>query len=217
MRKAREEAAKQELQDRFDLRLCSMEELFISGIRPQLVVTDPPYPEKHLHLYGELARCCAAAKVPLMAAMCGQSYLPEILALMTPHLKYIWTMAYLTPGGQVVQMWDRKINTFWKPVLLFGDNAGWLGEQESGWSGDVIKSAVNDNDKDWHQWGQSTTGMVDLIKRLIGHADPAKLLVCDPFLGGGTTAVACMELGLKCVGCDINPKNVEKTRLRLGF
>jgi DNA methylase len=185
-----------------------MQELFASGIKPNLCVTDPSCPENHLELYGELAKCCADANVPLVAVMCGQSYLPEVFSLMTQHLQYRWTLAYLTPSGQAAQVQDRKVNTSWKPVLLFG-------KATSDWIGDVVKSAVNDDGKEWHQWGQSTTGAVDLIKRLVGDADPGKLLVCDPFLGGGASAIACMELGLKFVGCDIEQKNVENTRLRL--
>ena len=206
MRKAKEQAQQQDPKDRFDIRHCSMQELFASSIKPDLCVTDPSCREKDLHMYGELAKRCVDANVPLVAVMCGQSYLPEVLSLMTPHIHYLWTMAYLTPGGEAAQVEDRKINTLWKPVLLFGKGT-------RDWIGDLVKSAVND--KDWHQWGQSTSGMVDLIKRLIGNADPGELLVCDPFLAAGTTAVACMELGLKFVGCDSEQKNVENTRLRL--
>lgn len=46
----------------------------------------------------------------------------------------------------------------------------------------------------------SESGMRDLIERLTKPGD----LVCDPFLGGGTTAVACLSLGRRFVGCDIN-------------
>ena len=42
--------------------------------------------------------------------------------------------------------------------------------------------------------------MSDLIERL---TKPGQL-VCDPFLGGGTTALAALALGRKFVGCDID-------------
>ncbi|MFH1737664.1 MAG: hypothetical protein ABIH23_01560, partial [bacterium] len=100
-----------------DIRCCSMPELLSSGIKPDAVITDPPYPKEYLGLYGELAQSCS--QIPLVAVMCGQSYFPEVVVAMTKYLKYRWIIAYLTPGGQAVQLWDRKINTFWKPVLLF--------------------------------------------------------------------------------------------------
>ncbi len=170
---------------------------------PDLVLTDPPYPREFIPLYGKLAEACKAANVPVVAVMCGQSYLPEILAAMTPHLTYRWTLAYLTPGGQAVQQWQAKVNTFWKPVLLFGAPGEWIG--------DVTRSAVNDNDKRFHGWGQSETGMGDLVDRL---SHPGQL-VCDPFLGGGTTAVACVRMGRRFTGCDVDAQCVSETERRL--
>ena len=118
-------------------------------------------------MFTELAEACAAASVPLVAVMSGQSYLPEVLRRLCEHLTYRWTLAYLTPGGQAVQLWAGKINTFWKPVLLFGEPTEWLG--------DVVSSKVNDNDKRFHTWGQSESGMADLVERLTKPGQPVKL------------------------------------------
>ena len=40
-------------------------------------------------------------------------------------------------------------------------------------------------------------------------------LVCDPFLGSGTTAVAALESQRRFIGCDVNPKYVEMSKTRL--
>lgn len=186
-----------------DLRVCSCAELFASGIRPDAVITDPPYPREFLPVFTELAEGCKAAGVPLVAVMSGQSYLPEVMHRLCEHLRYRWTLAYLTPGGQAVQQWQAKVNTSWKPVLLFGDAAEWFG--------DVAASKVNDNDKRFHGWGQSESGMTALIERL---TKPGQL-ICDPFLGGGTTAVVALALGRRFIGCDIDAKCVEKARARV--
>jgi site-specific DNA-methyltransferase (adenine-specific) len=77
--------------------------------------------------------------------------------------------------------------------------------------GDVCKSAVNDNDKRFHSWGQSETGMADLVERL---TKPGQL-VCDPFLGGGTTAFVSLSLGRRFTGCDIDVESIDKTRQRI--
>ena len=191
------EMAQTDIGDFCDIRHCSMAELFASGIEPDCIITDPPYPKEYLPLYEELARL--AVNVPLVAVMCGQSYLPEIYAAMSKHLEYRWTLAYLTPGGQAVQQWPRKVNTFWKPILLFGQAVDWIG--------DVAKSNTNDNDKRFHHWGQSESGMVDLVERL---SKPGQL-VCDPFAGGGTTAVVSLQLGRRFVGCDIDKESVLKS------
>jgi site-specific DNA-methyltransferase (adenine-specific) len=185
------------------LRVCSCAELFASGIKPDAVITDPPYPQAFLPVFSELAEGCKAAGVPLVAVMSGQSYLPEVMRRLCEHLRYRWTLAYMTPGGQAVQQWQAKVNTAWKPVLLFGDAVEWFG--------DVAISKPNDNDKRFHGWGQSESGMADLVERLTkpGH------LICDPFLGGGTTAVVSLALGRRFVGCDIDAAHVEQARTRV--
>ena len=192
--------ARNDLEKVCDIRHCSMRDLLTSGIKPDCIITDPPYPQEFLPLYGELAEL--SKDIPLVAVMCGQSYLPDIIEMMCRHLKYRWTIAYLTPGGQAVQQWDAKVNAFWKPVLLFGKALDWIG--------DVAKSDVNDNDKRFHGWGQSESGMADIVERL---TKPGQL-VCDPFCGAGTTAVACFRLGRRFVGCDIDESCVEKSKQR---
>jgi len=184
-----------------DLHVCSCSDLFAAGVRPDAVITDPPYPKEFLSVFLELAEACKS--VPLVAVMAGQSYLPDVMQCLCKHLSYRWTLAYLTPGGQSVQQWEAKVNTFWKPVLLFGESAEWFG--------DVCKSNTNDNDKRFHDWGQSESGMADLVERL---TKPGQL-VCDPFLGGGTTAVVSLALGRRFVGCDVDALAVAKSKKRL--
>lgn len=182
-----------------------MQELLPALSDVDAIITDPPYPEEFLPLYGELARLAKQCLKPdgVLAVMCGQSFLPQIIADMSQHIEYRWTMAYLTPGGQAVQLWDRKVNTFWKPVLLFGSPGTWIG--------DVLKSKVNDNDKRFHNWGQSESGMADFVERLSKPGD----LVCDPFMGGGTTGVVSIALSRRFVGCDIDPAHVANARTRM--
>jgi site-specific DNA-methyltransferase (adenine-specific) len=196
-------AKRKSIENVCDLRVCSCRDLFSSGIRPDAVITDPPYPQEFLHVFSELAEGCKAAGVPLVAVMSGQSYLPEVMHRLCAHLRYRWTLAYLTPGGQAVQQWQAKVNTAWKPVLLFGDSTEWFG--------DVALSKPNDNDKRFHGWGQSESGMADLVERL---TKPGQL-VCDPFLGGGTTAVVSLARGRRFVGCDIDAAHVQQAKARV--
>lgn len=66
--------------------------------------------------------------------------------------------------------------------------------------------------KHHHHWGQSEAGFASLVERL---TSPSQLVV-DPFLGGGTTAVVCRDLGRRFIGCDIDAAAVQTTRKRLG-
>ena len=197
------EKRRQDIEAVCDIRVCSCAELFASGIRPDAVVTDPPYPREFLPVFTELAESCKRAEVPVVAVMSGQSYVPEVISRLCEHLEYRWTMAYMTPGGQAVQQWEAKVNTSWKPVFIFGESASWFG--------DVAVSKPNNNDKRFHGWGQSESGMLDLIGRITKPGD----LVCDPFVGGGTTAVAALASGREFVGCDIDPEHVANARARV--
>ncbi len=176
------------------------------------IVTDPPYPRACLAVYGDLARTAARVLRPggSCLVMAGQSYLPEIIAAMTPHLRYHWTVAYLTPGGQSVQLWERKVNTFWKPVLWFVNDPDAAGYPDE-WVGDVARSDANDNDKRFHHWGQSESGMADLVRRFTRAGET----VFDPFLGGGTTGVAALGLNRLFIGSDSDGTAVQQARGRL--
>jgi site-specific DNA-methyltransferase (adenine-specific) len=173
-----------------------------------IIITDPPYPREYLPVYEKLARLGARVLKPggSMLVMVGQSYLFDIGALMTPHLRYHWTVGYMTPGGQAAQLWQRRVNSFWKPVLWFVN-----GEYEGDWVGDVAKSDVNDNDKRFHKWGQSESGIADLVNKF---TYPGQLIL-DPFVGGGTTGVVAVNMQRRFIGIDIDPEAIENTRQRL--
>lgn len=171
-----------------------------------VIFTDPPYAVEHMHLYGRLAEWApqVLAADGVLAVMTGQTYLPGVFAELDGYLPYRWTMAYLTPGGQAVQIFPRQVNAFWKPVLLYGAARDWIG--------DVARSNVNDNDKADHEWGQSVSGVLDALGRLVRPGD----VVVDPMCGAGTTGVAARALRCSFVGADIDEGHASTARERLG-
>jgi 16S rRNA G966 N2-methylase RsmD len=188
---------------------CSLVDAEIESDSIDWIVTDPPYPKEFISLYADLAKMAQRWLRPggSLLAMSGQTYMPEVLtALMSTGLLYQWTLAYLTPGGQAAQIFPKKVNTFWKPVF-------WLvkGQYQGSWIGDVVKSKVNDNDKRFHDWGQSESGFADLIERFAKVGDT----ICDPFMGGGTTGVVSLARGMSFVGVekDTDTFNLAKARL----
>ena len=194
--------------DRFSLFVSDIQALQVEPGSIDAIVTDPPYPQEYLPLYADLADLAMSALKPAgsLFVMCGQSYLPEIMQILCERMTYNWTLAYLTPGGQSPQIWHRKVNSFWKPVI-------WMVKQPySGkWLGDVSRSDTNDNDKRFHHWGQSISGMVDLIERCTAVGD----VVLDPFCGGGATGVAALLSNRFFVGADVSAEAVDTTRARL--
>lgn len=184
-------------EDVCDIRNCGFDEL-LSNCKADIIITDPPYPKEFVPLYGKFAKAAKESGIPIVAVMCGQSYFPTILADMCKHLEYRWLLCYLTPGG-TLQQWGAQAMCGWKPVVLFG------GEK---WVYDVFKSEKDD--KRFHHWGQSLSGLSDLVDRL---SEPG-YTVCDPFCGGGSTAVASLLLGRKFIGCDIDKSAVEASTER---
>jgi hypothetical protein len=141
--------------------------------------------------------------------MVGQANLPRYLERLERHLVYRWAGAYLT-DGPARRVHDAKVGTKWKPLLLLD-----RGRQAREFlTVDVFESTRAETaiaDRQLDGWSQSETGMADIV----AHLTRAGELVVDPFLGAGTTAVACRELGRRFVGCDRDPDAVAIARRRI--
>jgi len=171
------------------------------------IITDPPYKKEYLGLYEILAiRSIEWLKDDgLLIVMCGQSYFSEIIMLMTKHLQYYWIGCYLTPG-QPTPLRQKQINASWKPLLIFSKiDAEYKGKT----FGDVFKS--DQNEKDFHEWGQSISGMTSIVSQIC----KPEQTIFDPFCGSGTTGIAAIKCGCYFHGIDIDPDNVRLTKKRL--
>jgi DNA modification methylase len=110
------------------------------------------------------------------------------------------------PGTRATLVWDKgpasgmgDLRFPWKLSyeLIYVSGKGWAGSRDEG----VIKGhwivtrasmgRVHPNEKP-----------VSLMEYLIDK-HPAKI-VCDPFMGSGTTGVACVNLGREFVGCEVD-------------
>jgi 16S rRNA G966 N2-methylase RsmD len=186
---------------------CGDIESFQTDQRFDFIITDPPYHKEHVQLYGKLSYRAAELLVPggMVIAMCGNLYLNQIYAIMSEQLEYYWTCAYLMPG-QPTPLRQRNINSSWKPLLCFTRK----GEKYTGKGiGDVFKS--DGNDKNLHEWGQSESGMYDIISKICLPGQS----IFDPFCGAGTTGIAALKHGCLFTGIDIDPETVKLAKGRL--
>ncbi|WP_169780172.1 DNA-methyltransferase [Campylobacter curvus] len=65
------------------------------------------------------------------------------------------------------------------------------------------------------KYGHPTEKPLELIKKYVLIGSQENELVFDPFMGSGTTAVACKELNRNFIGCEIEAKYCEIANKRL--
>lgn len=189
-----------------DIRLLNAEDIPSESV--DVIITDPPYPAEYIDLFDTLGELAERVLKPggSLIAMTGQLYLPRYLELLGKHLDYHWTLAYTTPGGQAVQVWNKEVNTFWKPLLWFTKE-----NRDGRWVSDVINTPVNANDKDHHHWGQGVEGMRSIVEKFSNPGD----VILDPFLGGGTTGVAAKLLKRTFIGVEIDEEHAKAATARI--
>jgi ParB family chromosome partitioning protein len=176
------------------------------------MITDPPYLSEYIPLYGELAKLAAELLRPhgVLVVMTPHLHLLEVGNRMTPHLRYRWICTYYM-GDTKANVSAAKIATSWKPLLVFTRNDA---ENLRFVCSDYFSAAHNTADgvqKELHHWQQSLDGFTEIVQRFTEPGD----LVVDPFLGSGTTALACLQLGRRFVGCDIDAGAVAIARRRV--
>jgi len=161
-----------------------------------LIFTDPPYDREASKMLPELARFAAAKLAEGGSLICyvGQTQLPAALDALRLHLRYWWTIACVHAGRSTV-MREYGINAGWKAVLWFVKGTR---DDNSIMVNDVMSGG---EEKTHHDWQQSQGEAEYWIEKLT----PKDGIVCDPFLGGGTTAAAAEKAGRKWIGFEIDP------------
>ena len=191
---------------------CSCAELsdIVPASSVDAIITDPPYGLAALESYGDLARFAAYALKPggVLAALVGHYHLPEILEfLKVDGLEYRWLGCFFHNGNEQ-KNFSRKVTIGYKPILFYHRS----GSPPAGYLRDVYISRRKPlESKRHHAWGQNESTIVDLVREV---ARPGSLIV-DPFVGGGTTAIAALALGCEFIGADIDADAVATTRRRM--
>jgi len=165
-----------------------------------LVLTDPPYNVGLNYCNGdkridykkwckcwfiELERICKGT----IAFSCGIVNVGMWCSIKNPK----WILCWWKPATM-----GRSIVGFnnWEPVLMYGKFIGKGGC-------DVVKAVIKP-DKELE--GHPCPKPLNWAKGFIQILSKREMGVLDPFMGSGTTGVACKELGRNFIGIEIEPK-----------
>lgn len=88
----------------------------------------------------------------------------------------------------------------------------WL---EVGYNPKDLWSITRIHAEDPERENHPTQKPLEIIERIIKASCPERGVVLDPFMGSGTTAIACIKLNRNYVGFEINPEYCEITEKRI--
>lgn len=155
----------------------------------------------------QMARVCKRVN---MYIFCSVLQIPQYLAFATRHgYKFdilTWHKTNAVPACNGKYMPDTEYIVFVKEggVPLYGTAAT------------KRKYYVTPtNVKDKRRWGHPTIKPLNIVQNLIINSTQEGGVVLDPFMGSGTTAVACIRTGRNYIGFELNPEYYEVCRKRI--
>ena len=155
----------------------------------------------------QMARVCRRVN---MYIFCSVLQIPQYLAFATRHgYKFdilTWHKTNAVPACNGKYMPDTEYIVFIKEsgVPLYGTAAT------------KRKYYVTPtNVKDKRKWGHPTIKPLNIVQNLIINSTQEGGVVLDPFMGSGTTALACIRTGRNYIGFELNPEYYDVCRKRI--
>jgi DNA modification methylase len=173
-----------------------------------LIFTDPPYDREAEKMFPGLAQfaervLCDGGSIVFY---CGHLQLPSIFNAFSS-LRHWWTCANVFEGGgSKAMIREYGVRVCWKPLVWFVKTTR---ENKRDFLTDM--HATPAREKGWHEWQQVVADATHWIKSVC----PQGGVVCDTFLGGGTTAIAAEQLGLQWIGFEIDPETAASASERI--
>jgi DNA modification methylase len=199
----------------------------LNGAVPFLMVTDPPYGVNYDPAWRQ--RAAEAGHLPYAARRVGEvsndnrADWSDAYRLFPGAVAYTWA-----PGGDLIIVFGGALQSvgfalrsmvIWsKPHFAIGrghyhwrHEPCWYGVRKgetANWIGDRKQTTVWEVSLDRNvEGGHSTQKPVECMARPIRNHDAPE--VYDPFLGSGTTLIACEQLNRRCYGIEIEPRYVD--------
>jgi site-specific DNA-methyltransferase (adenine-specific) len=109
-----------------------------------------------------------------------------------------WTMAWVMEAGGGYSSWGFNM---WQPVLCYGKDA-YLAHGKGGRPDTIITNELGKMEAFDHPCPKPIGVWTKVLNRFSVDGET----ILDPFMGSGTTGVACAKLGRKFIGIEIEPK-----------
>lgn len=182
------------------------------------VVTDPPYGVgvKYGNAYNDrrpdywdwLRERIAAARAiaPLVVFTHRVAALRELN-------DWDWTAVWNKPGAFGARVGNSCVLPHWEPIFLYGIHKTGV---QTNYASDVITcnpepakagiQGIGREKWDGEFMSHPCPKPISLYRQFLTTYAQNAVVVCDPFMGSGTTGIACAKLGRKFIGIEIEPK-----------
>jgi DNA modification methylase len=201
----------------------------LAGVKPHLMVTDPPYGVSYDPTWRKRAGVNLNPRKLGKVVNDDQDDWREAWVLFPGSVAYIWHASLHTSevkksleasgfGMRAQIIWAKDRFAFSRGHYHWQHEPCWYavrGASRAHWSGDRKQSTVwtiNARDDDGH--GHGTQKPVECMRRPIENNSSPGQAVYDPFSGSGTTIIAAEMTGRSCFAIEIDPAYVDVTVLR---
>ncbi|MBX6382092.1 MAG: site-specific DNA-methyltransferase [Microbispora sp.] len=201
----------------------------LNGVKPHLMVTDPPYGVKYDPAWRNDATQAGRGKGAPSGRAVGKvlnddkADWREAWALFPGDVAYVWHGALhaaavaesLTACGFELRaqiIWDKARHVISRGHYHWKHEPCWYAVRRNGtahWSGDRSQMTVWAIPHAKSDTGHGTQKPVEAMKRPIENNSSPGQAVYEPFSGSGTTLIACQITGRCCHAIELNPAYVD--------
>ena len=103
----------------------------------------------------------------------------------------------------------------WQPIMFYGEDIKGFGSVNGELKSDVFSFSGMGSAGYSKEKGHPCGKPINVMKKLVARLSKENDLVYDPFMGSGTTAVACKQLKRNFIGSEISKEYCEIARQRL--
>jgi site-specific DNA-methyltransferase (adenine-specific) len=109
-----------------------------------------------------------------------------------------WTLCWHWTNTTSTGKWGFNC---WQPILVYGKDP----QLEAGKGRHQDAKQFNPNEGKIGNFNHPCPKPVSVMKWLVGRCSLDNWTIFDPFMGSGTTGVACVQTGRNFIGCEIDP------------